>query len=127
MKYLVQSYTYKNTDLTTREKLALGDEANLRLFYQKLLDIEPILEVVILSTCNRVEIILYVSEYDDIKSKIEDLFVEQTSISKEEISKVGQTYKAQDAAYPQQLAKAHQNRQSALFPQALLDRQLQIA
>ena len=97
MKYLVQSYTYKNTDLTTREKLALGDEANLRLFYQKLLDIEPILEVVILSTCNRVEIILYVSEYDDIKSKIEDLFVEQTSISKEEISKVGQTYKAQDA------------------------------
>ncbi len=97
MKYLIQSYTHKNTDICTREKLAFSDEKSLRAFHGELLEIDEILEVAILSTCNRVEIIMYVSDFDSIPSKIEKLFVQKTNITLEEIQKTGQTYKAKEA------------------------------
>ncbi len=97
MKYLIQSYTHKNTDICTREKLAFSDEKSLRAFHQELLEIDEILEVVILSTCNRVEIIMYVSDFDSIPSKIEELFVKKSNITLEEIQKTGQTHKAKEA------------------------------
>ncbi len=97
MKYLIQSYTHKNTDICTREKLAFNDEKSLASFQGELLEIEEVLEVAILSTCNRVEIIMYVSEFDSISSKIEKLFVQKTNITLEEIQKTGQTYKAKEA------------------------------
>ena len=97
MKYLIQSYTHKNTDICTREKLAFSDEKSLRAFHGELLEIDEILEVAILSTCNRVEIIMYVSDFDSIPSKIEKLFVQKTNITLDEIQKTGQTYKAKEA------------------------------
>jgi glutamyl-tRNA reductase len=56
MSYLSISFTHKNTDIQMREKLAFSDEGAVETFLKTLYDNEIISEVVLLSTCNRVEI-----------------------------------------------------------------------
>ncbi len=57
MSYLVISFSHKNTDIQTREKLAFPNEENKDRFLKKLLEDEIVSEAILLSTCNRVEII----------------------------------------------------------------------
>lgn len=57
MHYLIISFTHKNTDIQTREKLAFGNDIEVENFIKNLLKSELIDESVLLSTCNRVEII----------------------------------------------------------------------
>lgn len=57
MSYLSISFSHKNTDIQTREKLAFPNEENKDRFLKQLLDDENIEEAILLSTCNRVEII----------------------------------------------------------------------
>lgn len=57
MQYLVVSFSYKNTDIVTREKLALDGELKERVARELLCD-DSINEVILLSTCNRVEFII---------------------------------------------------------------------
>jgi len=66
MHYLTLSYTHKNTCIGTREKLAFDNDDNLRTFYEKILALKQVNEVLIVSTCNRVEIFASVSEPDEI-------------------------------------------------------------
>ena len=65
MSYLSISFTHKNTDIEMREKLAFSDESAKEQFLRKLYEEESIDEVVLLSTCNRVEIIASVSNVQD--------------------------------------------------------------
>jgi glutamyl-tRNA reductase len=62
MHYLVISFSHKNTDIKTREKLAFNTEAKLEEFIESSLKNQVINEAIILSTCNRVEIILSVKD-----------------------------------------------------------------
>lgn len=57
MSYLSISFSHKNTDIQTREKLAFPSEENKDRFLKQILDEEIIDEAILLSTCNRVEII----------------------------------------------------------------------
>jgi glutamyl-tRNA reductase len=57
MSYLSISFSHKNTDIQTREKLAFANEENKNRFLKQLLDDEHVNEAILLSTCNRVEII----------------------------------------------------------------------
>jgi glutamyl-tRNA reductase len=57
MHYLVVSFSHKNTDIVTREKLALDSELKRSKVAEKLLEIDSINEIIVLSTCNRVEFI----------------------------------------------------------------------
>jgi len=58
MSYLVISFSHKNTDIQTREKLAFANEENKDRFLKQILGSrELITEAILLSTCNRVEII----------------------------------------------------------------------
>ena len=57
MSYLIISFSHKNTDIKMREKLAFSSEEDKERFIKVLLENESIKEVVLLSTCNRVEII----------------------------------------------------------------------
>jgi glutamyl-tRNA reductase len=59
MNYFVISFSYKNTDITLREKLAFNDNLTKETFISKLLAYNHIDEVILLSTCNRVETIIY--------------------------------------------------------------------
>lgn len=61
MSYLSISFSHKNTDIQTREKLAFPNEENKERFLKQLLDDENIDEAILLSTCNRVEIITSVT------------------------------------------------------------------
>jgi len=62
MIYLSISFTHKNTDIHTREKLAFGNDLEKETFLKNILEDDSISEAVLLSTCNRVEIISCVTD-----------------------------------------------------------------
>lgn len=62
MQYLTLSFTHKNTDIKIREKLSFSSDEKLKSMLSMLYSFEGINEVMILSTCNRVEIITSVKE-----------------------------------------------------------------
>ena len=62
MHYLIISFSHKNTDIAVREKLAFGNDLEIDTFLKRLLQNEYINEAILLSTCNRVELIMSVSD-----------------------------------------------------------------
>jgi glutamyl-tRNA reductase len=65
MEYLIVSFTHKNTDIKTREKLAFGNELEKETFLKTVLDNKQINEAMLISTCNRVELIASVQCCND--------------------------------------------------------------
>jgi glutamyl-tRNA reductase len=57
LEYLSLSFTHKNTDIATREKLAFSNDLVKDGFLKKILLDENIHEAILLSTCNRIELI----------------------------------------------------------------------
>jgi len=57
MSYLIISFSHKNIDIKMREKLAFGSIEDKDRFIRVLLENDCTKEVILLSTCNRVEII----------------------------------------------------------------------
>jgi len=64
MSYLVISFSHKNTDIQTREKLAFPSEENKDRFLKQILEEDLVDEAILLSTCNRVEIVTSVINTD---------------------------------------------------------------
>jgi len=62
MHYLIISFTHKNTDIKVREKLSFSNDESKRDFLEKLQDFKCINESILLSTCNRVEMIASVND-----------------------------------------------------------------
>ncbi len=60
--YYCISFTHKNTDISLRERLSFSDEAKKNEFLRLLSIHENIEECLVISTCNRVEIVAYVKE-----------------------------------------------------------------
>ncbi|RDU62616.1 glutamyl-tRNA reductase [Helicobacter sp. MIT 14-3879] len=75
MKYLVLSFSHKNAPLEIREKLSFKDS---KIFLDFLLDYDLIKEAILLSTCNRTEIIMLSS---DSYSSFQKCFTKLTTIS----------------------------------------------
>ncbi|WP_086240888.1 glutamyl-tRNA reductase [Campylobacter devanensis] len=65
MHYISISFTHKNTDISIREKLSLSDESRKKEILRLLSANENIIESMILSTCNRVEVFAYVSKINE--------------------------------------------------------------
>jgi len=61
MHYLIISFTHKNTDIKVREKLSFSNDEMKRDFLEKLQDFKCVNESILLSTCNRVEMIASVN------------------------------------------------------------------
>lgn len=57
MSYLVISFSHKNIDIKMREKLAFNSEEDKERYLKQILENEHTKEAVVLSTCNRVEIV----------------------------------------------------------------------
>lgn len=57
MHYTIISFTHKNCDLSTREKLALDTDDKKERFLKEIVSNDTINEAMVLSTCNRVEVI----------------------------------------------------------------------
>ncbi|MDL0088331.1 glutamyl-tRNA reductase [Campylobacter gastrosuis] len=62
MHYLNISFTHKNTDICVREKLALDTDDKKTQILKLIKSNENIIEAMVLSTCNRVEVLAYVSD-----------------------------------------------------------------
>ncbi len=85
MQYLVISFSHKNTDIVTREKLALGDEAKRETVAKEILKNPLINEIVILSTCNRVEFITSVKDPFKATEALMGVIEKSSQISVEEL------------------------------------------
>jgi glutamyl-tRNA reductase len=85
MHYLVVSFTHKNTDISVREKLSFSSDEKKLNFLEILGKCEQINEVIILSTCNRVEIIASVNEPNRAIEYIFEHLAKISNISKDEL------------------------------------------
>ncbi|MBT4179339.1 MAG: glutamyl-tRNA reductase [Campylobacteraceae bacterium] len=70
MSYLIISFTHKNTNIDTREKLAFNNEMEKEIFLRNILQNDDISEAILVSTCNRVEVISTVDNISNATNKI---------------------------------------------------------
>ncbi|HEC1567929.1 TPA: glutamyl-tRNA reductase [Campylobacter upsaliensis] len=70
MHYFCISFTHKNTDLSLRERLSLNDEKKKKEFLKLVLSKEDIIESLVISTCNRVEILAFVKDLKEVGKHI---------------------------------------------------------
>lgn len=70
MHYFCISFTHKNTDLSLRERLSLNDEKKKEQFLKLVLSKEDIVESLVISTCNRVEILAFVKDLKEVSKHI---------------------------------------------------------
>jgi glutamyl-tRNA reductase len=92
MHYFIASFTHKNTNIETREKLSFADETLLRRFYERLLAIDEVNEALVISTCNRVEVILSAKSVDALDEKVLDAVSAVTDVTLAELDGKGETY-----------------------------------
>ena len=78
MHYLIISFTHKNTDIKVREKLSFSNDEVKRDFLEKLKDFKCVNESILLSTCNRVEII---SSVNSCEKTIDYMLSELSAVS----------------------------------------------
>ena len=99
MSYLSISFTHKNTDIHTREKLAFPDECARETFLKTILDNGIIKEAVLLSTCNRVEIICTVNDIEKSKEIILKTLAKYSQLDYEDLSTRANIYETSGAIH----------------------------
>ena len=93
------SFTHKNTDICVREKLAFNTEEKSHQFMTQLKNCEAINEVILLSTCNRVEIIVSVSKQEMALNYIFDLLSYVSDVPRVELEGRAETYEDNGAIH----------------------------
>ena len=99
MEYLIVSFTHKNTNIQTREKLAFSNDLEKEVFLKEILKSDAINEAILVSTCNRVEFILSVScTYGSSKVVLRNL-ASRSKLELQELENLADTYKNEDAIH----------------------------
>jgi glutamyl-tRNA reductase len=99
LEYLIVSFTHKNTNIQTREKLSFGNDLEKELFLQKVITSEDINEAILVSTCNRVEFILSVNCIESSTSYIISLLSNRSNINLDELNDLADLYSNEDAIH----------------------------
>ncbi len=99
MHYLTISFTHKNTDIQIREKLSLADLEKRSLFQTRLNEFEHTNESIVLSTCNRVEIILSVINCELITDHVFSELSKISGVPKEDLEGRGDIYEDNSAIH----------------------------
>jgi len=99
MHYLIISYSHKNSDIAIREKLAFNSDEKLKNGLSTLQDCDNINEAIILSTCNRVEIIASVKNPMKASSTIFKMLHKNSGLSIEELEGRGDVYEDNGALH----------------------------
>lgn len=99
MHYLIISFTHKNTDINTREKLAFGNELAREHFIKESIKAGSIFEIVLLSTCNRVEVICFVKDCDMATKIILEQLSSHSKVSFEHLESICDRFEAQSAIH----------------------------
>jgi len=99
MHYLTISFTHKNTDISIREKLAFNSEEKSRHFMGSLVGCAAVNEVILLSTCNRVEVIVSVTECQSALNDTFDLLSHVSSVPRDELEGRADVYEDNGAIH----------------------------
>ena len=86
MSLLVVGLSHRSAPVDVLERVAVPS-ADAGKVLQQLLDREHVAEVVLLSTCNRVEVYAVVTAFHDALSEIVDVLVDQSAMTRNELSK----------------------------------------
>ncbi len=99
MEYIVISFTHKNTDIATREKLSFNNEVEKESFLKSIIKSDTINEAILLSTCNRIELIINTSNSKEaIKVGIEN-FSQHSTLDREELYNRADIYENESAIH----------------------------
>ncbi len=99
MHYLTLSFTHKNTSIEVREKLSFGSINTLLDTLETLSKPKFINEIIILSTCNRVEVITSVNEIEPSFNFILDTLATVSHVEKEELESRVDVYENSGAVH----------------------------
>ncbi len=99
MHYLIVSFTHKNTDISTREKLAFGNDLEKEIFLNQVIDCNYINGAIVTSTCNRVEIVASVSNIKNATNSILKALNSKSLISMEKLEDIVDTYEDENAVH----------------------------
>jgi len=83
MHYLNISFTHKNSTLDVREKLSYADEKEKHACLEALLKCEYITGAILISTCNRIEVLANCNDVENASSCIFDLLSNRAGMSVE--------------------------------------------
>ncbi|KIM09084.1 MAG: hypothetical protein KU28_00095 [Sulfurovum sp. PC08-66] len=81
MHYFLLSFSYKNSPVELREKLDLSNEERYVDFMQQLKKEDDVLEVMLVSTCNRIELLGYGMELDRVKKMLFETLSKRSGLS----------------------------------------------
>ena len=99
MEYLVVSFTHKNTNIATREKLAFNHDIEKESFLKAILQHNIINEAILLSTCNRIELILSIENSKEASKLVLEQFSKHSTLSLSELSKRADIYENESAVH----------------------------
>ena len=99
MEYMVISFTHKNTDIATREKLAFNNEVEKEVFLKAVIKCEAINEAILLSTCNRIELILSINDYKIARDFSIEAFSSHSTLLKDELEELVDTFEDESAVH----------------------------
>ena len=85
MHYLNISFTHKNSTMEIREKLSYPDDENKRGCLTKLLESDAISEAILISTCNRMEVLCNCNDIPNATIHILEMLSKRSGISIEEL------------------------------------------
>lgn len=97
--YYCISFTHKNTDISTREKLSFSNEDKKREFLRLIHSNNKILESLVLSTCNRVEIFLFLGDSESINEYILNVLCLLCNVNKDDLSSKADFYEDSGAIH----------------------------
>ena len=99
MEYLVISFTHKNTDIATREKIAFNNDLEKDAFLKKILSDETINEAILLSTCNRIELLISTPNSKKAGKIAIDNFARHSSLKSSELFHRADLYENESAIH----------------------------
>ena len=99
MHYIIISFTHKNTNISTREKLAFGNDLEKEVFLRGVVDCNYINEAILTSTCNRVEIVASVSDVKSAVKSILDSLSVKSKIEFFELENIVDIYEDENAVH----------------------------
>ena len=99
MHYLIISFTHKNTNIDTREKLSFNNDTQKEIFLKTILKKEYINGSILISTCNRVEIISSVKNKNLAKISIIEQLSLHSKIDINDLSNRANVYDKENAIH----------------------------
>ncbi|MCH5335938.1 MAG: glutamyl-tRNA reductase [Campylobacter sp.] len=99
MNYFCISFTHKNTDIALREKLSMSDELRKKELLRTINSSSNILESLVISTCNRVEVFCFVKNLEQASEHIIACLALFCNISKDLLSQKADVFENSGAIH----------------------------